>query len=173
MIYKYDFSADVNYGIDEMNFSINIGCENSIDESVSKEINAPGAGTGKINFLYNGLETTKHPLRVKVVGFKAAGGKDIEIPINPITKEIKVPNKLKPGDKRKAVENMVYTAAGIGLELFEDIRDYYGYKDKTGVHPADVSKEENIRKKINEIANKKNLDEYLKKGKSVVKWVNK
>ena len=29
------------------------------------------------------------------------------------------------------------------------------------------------RKKINKLANKRDLDEYLKKGKGVIKWINK
>lgn len=154
--------------------SVEVSCISALNENVQKSIIAPdGGGKGTINILYDGLTRTGHPLRVKVVGHKPSGG-DLEIPIDPNTGKAKVRSKLIPNEKSHAVESMIYTAVGIGLEMFDDIRAYYGYVDEDGRHPADASRKESIEKTLTKISKKtpNDLKKILSKGKKATTWVD-
>lgn len=173
-IYRVTRLEDLFEAVLNENIAVNISCESSLQENVQKSIIAPdGGGKGTINILYDGLSRTGHPLRVKIVGHKPSGG-DLEIPINPNTKKAEIRSKLIPAKKSHAVEAMVYTAVGIGLEMFDDIKKYYGYIDKDGRHPGDASKKENIENTLNKIAKKtpNDMKKILSKGKKATIWLD-
>lgn len=125
---------------EEMFFSILE--EGILLESTDVKGNTESGRPIKINYYCDIDRNISHSLRIKVKD----KGAEYDFPVNPLDGHLIVKKQYMPNNKRDKTNDIITVVAGLAAVSYKYARDYYGYKDKNGNHPANPKVEKELKK---------------------------
>lgn len=110
-------------------------------ENVDVKVNTDQGRPIKISYYSDTDANTSHGLRIKVKD----SGTEYDFPINPSDGHLILKKQYMPDTKRDKTNDIITVVAGLASVSYKYAREYYGYKDKNGNHPANPNVEKALK----------------------------